>query len=261
MWLVYADESGDRGAAGSATYVVAGIVVDAKQWPDVFDRLVAYRRWLRDQFNLPVRAEIKASHLISNGGPLRELKLGDSVRHRIYVAFMRLQAKLGLRTYAIVIRKKEYALRGVATDPRHVAWEYFIQRIERLTSASQEPALILHDEGEALLVRTLARRARRIGTAGSAFGTGSLKRPVRLLIEDPVPRHSDQSLFVQLADLNAYAAFRATVPPPPLAGRVHIVPQGMWDELGSARMHEVNKVRGGPAPGIVAWPEERKAPV
>jgi Protein of unknown function (DUF3800) len=97
----------------------------------------------------------------------------------------------------------------------------------------------------------LARKARRAGSAGSAFGTGSLKRPARLILDDPVPRKSHESYFIQLADLDAYAAFRKLYAPTPRP--VNIVPQNMWDELGTAAFAKVNALSGGP-PGIVSWP-------
>lgn len=81
------------------------------------------------------------------------------------------------------------------------------------------------------------------------MGTGFLSRPFVRLIDDPVPRQSHQSYFVQLADLAAYAGFRRLHPAP--ARAVQIVPQLMWDELGGATLAAVNMYSGGP-PGIVS---------
>lgn len=143
------------------------------------------------------------------------------------------------------------ATKRITSNARDVAWEYLLQRFERFTTFSGSHVWVSYDEGEGLLVRAMARKARRAGTAGSAFGTGSLKRPARLILDDPVPRKSHESYFIQLADLNAYAAFRKLYPPPPRP--VHIVPQNMWDELGKAAFAKVNLLSGGPA-GIVSWP-------
>src|SRR5206468_2048915 len=107
------------------------------------------------------------------------------------------QAKLGVLAFAVVIRKDVMAQKGLALDPREVAWEYLLQRLERFTTKDGTQVLLVHDEGEGLLIRKLARRARRIGTAGSAFGTGSLKRPARLVVDDPVSRKSHESYFIQ----------------------------------------------------------------
>jgi Protein of unknown function (DUF3800) len=140
---------------------------------------------------------------------------------------------------------------GRSENPADVAWEFMLQRLERFTTSSDTNVLLVHDEGYAHRVRTLTRKARRAGGAGSMFGTGHLHLPARLIVDDPVPRSSDQSYFLQAADLVAYAAFRRYYPPPPRPGL--IVTTTMWDELGSARLWEVNRNIGGP-PGIVAWP-------
>jgi hypothetical protein len=251
MHLAYVDESGSTGAGASLTFTLGCVLVDATRWPDVFDDVIEYRRFLRDEFKIPVRAEIKANYLLRNGGDFRSLKLSERARYRIYRGLMRLQSKLELLAFAVVIRKDVAAKKGLILDPREVAWEYLIQRLERFTTNDKTHVLLFHDEGEGAIVRSLTRKARRIGTAGSAFGIGSLKRPARLILDDPVSRKSHESYFVQLADLNAYAAFRSLYPPP--VRLVNIVPQDMWDELGGARFAKVNMLRGG-TPGIVYWP-------
>ena len=253
MHLAYIDESGSSGpfaSGGSLTFTLGCVLIDSIRWPDVFDEMIDYRRYLKAQFKIPVRAELKANYLLRNGGPLRSLHLSEAARFAVYRGLMRLQPKLGVRVFAVVIRKDRLAHPGL--DARVVAWEYLLQRLERFTTRGTTQVVIFHDESEGSLVRSLARKARRIGTAGSAFGTGSLKRPARQLLDDPVERESHESYFIQLADLNAYAAFRRCYPPP--ARAVQIVPQTMWDELGEARFRPVNALAGGP-PGIVVWPE------
>jgi hypothetical protein len=73
-----------------------------------------------------------------------------------------------------------------------------------------------------------------------------------LLLDDPVPKRSSESYFIQLADLVAYAAYRKVFPPIARA-RPTVVPQTMWDELGPATLRAVNMYSGGP-PGIVQRP-------
>lgn len=251
MLLTYVDESGDAGAAGSRTYSLGAVMVDATAWPSVFDDLIDFRRFLRQKFGIPVRAEIKANYLLRNGGPFRPLGLSEQARFAIYRAHLRMQAKLGLQAFGVVIDKPELATHRPGLDPRDVGWEYLLQRLERYTTKNGVETLLVHDEGDVLRVRRLTRKARRAGTAGSAFGTGYLRRPAVRIIDDPVPRDSRQSYFLQHADLNAYAAFRFVVPPPPRA--VQIVPQHMWDELGTARLLAVSQVNHGP-PGLVVYP-------
>ncbi len=244
MYFAYVDESGDSGAAGSMTYTLGCVLVDGETWPNRFDRLIEFRRQLRDLFGLPVRAEVKANYLLHNGGPFRALSLSEGVRFAIYRQSMRLHAKLGFRTFAVVVNKANHP--GVAVD--NLAWQYLLQRLERFATYADEVVMIVHDEGNPDAVRKLARKSRRAGGAGSMIGTGHLDRPFGRLLDDPVSRNSAQSYFLQLADLAAYAAFRRHYPPPPRP--VQIVPQAMWDELGEARHWQANMYSGGP-PGIV----------
>jgi hypothetical protein len=218
--------------------------------------MIGLRRSLRDEHGLPVRAELKANYLIRGKGPLWRLNLSEAQRHDIYVQMMRVQAELGCQTYGIVVNKQELANRGREENAREVGWMYLLQRLERLTYTTGSTVMLVHDEGESGIVRKLARKARRAGTAGSAFGAGSLPTPMRLLVDDPVPRDSRQSYFVQLADLSAYAAFRRMHPPPPRT--TPIVPQTMWDELGEAIYGDANRLARASypddPPGIVSWP-------
>jgi hypothetical protein len=255
VYFAYVDESGNVGWNGSWTYTLGCVMVRGVDWPGTFDRLIAFRRFLRARFGVLVRAEIKANYLIRNAPPFRNLGLGDQARADIYRQAIRLQPKLGMLTFGIVINKGNLRAKNPDRDPRDVAWEFLLQRFERFSSPvgshPGEPVLLVHDEGEGAIVRKLARKARRAGTAGSAFGTGLLKRPARLLLDDPVPRDSRQSYFLQMADLTAYAAFRRIHPPP--VRPVNIVPHRLWDQLGAAIYKPANQLAGG-IPGIVAWP-------
>jgi hypothetical protein len=256
VYLAYVDESGNTGLPGSMTYTLGCLFFDADEWPDNFDAMIDFRRGLRAAYGVPVRAELKANYLLRAKGSLWGLGLSEADRHQIYRDCMAVQPELNFQTYAIVINKRELADRERGENPREVAWEFLLQRLERLTTTTHRPLMLVHDEGEAAAVRKVARKARRAGSAGSAFGTGQLSRPARLLIDDPVSRDSKQSYFIQLADLTAYAAFRRIHPPP--TRQQPICPQAMWDELGEAIYEDANYLarldhREDP-PGIVSWP-------
>jgi hypothetical protein len=229
-------------------------MVESSAWATSFDGLIAFRRWVRPAFGLRVRDEIKANYLLRNGGAFRDLKkpLSEAARFKLYRSCMRIQPKLGLSTFAVVIDKQQAAQRSGRRPASDIAWEYLLQRLERRASHEATEMLVFHDEGDALTIRGRARKSRRAGTAGSAFGTGMLSVPFVRLIDDPIPRQSHESYFVQLADLSAYAAFRRVYVPPPRA--VQIVPQTMWDEIGASRFRPVRAARFGDPPGIVPGP-------
>jgi len=253
MRLAYVDESGDAGYFGSKTYTLGCVMVDAARWPEVFEEFISFRRFIRNSFGILVRDEIKANYLLRGSGGLKDLKLGEQIRHDIFRQHMRLAPKLGLDVFAVVIQKDRILKQSM--NPRDIAWEYLIQRLERMSTKSDTPVMVIHDEGDSKRIRTLVRKARRINMPGSAFGSGRLSTPARLIIDDPVPRDSKQSYFIQMADLAAYAAYRRLNPPPKAKS---VCPPGMWDELGSARYAPANEVAVGQGwsgyEGIVVWP-------
>jgi hypothetical protein len=237
--LAYVDESGDIGPKGSKTYTLGCVMLKHEVWLDRFDTLIRYRRHLRDRHGLPVRAELKANYLLQNNGPyLKEHPLSEEARFSIYRQTLRLVPKIGLDVFAVVIDKAKADAKYQNRPYEDIAWEWLMQRLERRATREKEHVLLVHDEGDAPTVRKIARKARRVGTAGTKT-SGVLSVPFQRLVDDPVPRDSRQSYFLQLADLAAYAAFRRLYPPPPR--RVQIVPEGMWDELGAARFKVVTR--------------------
>ncbi|MBB4687397.1 DUF3800 domain-containing protein [Amycolatopsis jiangsuensis] len=254
MEIAYVDESGDAGYGGSRTYTLGCVLIEDARWPAAFDAFLGFRRFIRARFGIRVRDEIKANYLLRGGGPLKRLQMGERQRRVIYRQHMRLAAKLPVKVFAVVVRKDLILKRSM--NPRDVAWEFLLQRIERHSTTNDLPMMVVHDEGDSLNIRGVARKARRANTAGSAFGTGRFRLPARLLIDDPVPRQSDQSYFVQLADLAAFAAYRRLYPPP--RHRFAVCHEGMWDELGGARHAPANQLARsmgtGEHNGIVSWP-------
>lgn len=253
--MAYIDESGDSGQFnGSNTYTLGCVLVRDSEWPDRFDQLLGFRRFLRSKFGILLRDEVKANYLLRGSGDLKRFGFGERIRHDIYRMHMRIAPKLGLQVFAVVIDKKKVVM---WRNPRDIAWGFLLQRLERLSTKSGEPIMVVHDEGDSLAIRGLARKARRANTPGSAFGVGRLVLPARLIIDDPVPRNSSQSFFIQLADLSAYAAFRTVYAPAPK--RSLICPSSMWGELGAARFADANSLATGilgraAEPGVVVWP-------
>jgi hypothetical protein len=246
MYLCYMDESGDTGVSPGSptpTYTVAAVLVHETHWVRLFEDLIGFRRYLRGAFGLRMRAEIKATQLIRGSGPWSELGLGEEVRKRIYRSLLRFQGKSGgVLTYAVVVDKSK---RASPDDVRDRAWRFAFQRIERTMNDRDERVMLMPDSGQYHWIRKLAREMRRFSMPGSMLGTGALERPMlKVLIDDPVERESHESYFIQLADLNAYAAYRDTIPHPDF-------PAGMWQALGPAILEVVNMYKPQQTPGIV----------
>jgi hypothetical protein len=250
--MAYVDETGDTGSlakkGASQTFGLGCVLIDAAAWPAAFDELLQFRRRLRLKFGIPMRAEIKATYLIRGSGDLAPLALGPGARQLIFRSHMRVLRDLPAQAFAIVTPKDRHPdLTAAALF--EMTWEALLQRLEKASGEQTEPFAIYHDDGADAAVRRAARRARRHLTAGSIEGSGSLRAPARLLVDDPVARKSSESYCVQLADLVAYAAFRSVIQPSDAVARV--CPQDMWDEIGPATRTIVNARRPRAAPGIV----------
>jgi hypothetical protein len=252
VFLCYMDESGDPGVSRKSptpTYTVACVFVHASHWVQLFEDMIRFRRYLRANFGLRMRQEVKANELVKGSGPWASLPYGDAVRKRVYRSYMRFQGKVGtVKTFAVVIDKSRCA---TTDEVRETAWRHALERVETFCRHNNDTVMLFQDSGNYHRFRKLSRQMRRHSQVGAMVGGGTLSRPlVRVLIDDPVERDSAQSYFVQLADLNAYAAYRKERPDPRF-------PATMWDELGTAILEEANRNyvrRGVENPGIVCGP-------
>lgn len=247
MFFAYVDESGDSGYERSpSTYFSLGVIlIRDRDWLQALDHVVAFRRYLSREYSIPARAELKAVYLLRGGGALQSLRMSPARRMEVYRWAMLLQRKYKWPTFAVVVRKDAITDK-TKTDPRDTAWTYALQRLQRFAKEQDEPIHVLPDSGHGYFIRRKMRSMRRHHMVASRFATSALARPADYLVEDPSERQSHESYFIQLADLNAYAAARVIHP----TSRFNAE---MWGHLGPCRLHEVNRLRGGPE-GIVAWP-------
>lgn len=252
VYLAYVDDSGNPGPQGSYSFALGCVIVEADRWLATLDRIVEYRRYLRDKYGIPIGMELKANRVIRGSGPLHRLGLSVDTRRRVYRGHLRIHPDLGTRVFAVVIGKERHFRDPVGGPVERRAWEWLLQRLERFTEDRQSPLLLLHDEGNDEMIHSMARKWRRAGSAGSRYGTGRIARPFRRLVDDAVPRKSHQSLVLQLSDFAAYAAFRKVYPPSlaTASDPSRVVSAGAWDLIGSARLARVSPRRGD---GIVAW--------
>lgn len=251
MLLAYVDDSGNTGDFASKSgatpfYALGCVLLHSDDWPAAFDSMVGFRRALKASFGVPVRSEIKANYLIRGSGAFKGLGLSPAQRNLIYKYHLDQVGNIDARAFGIVIDKRVHNLHGPALVD--LAWETVLQRLERTTTFEQVNLMLVHDEGEERAVRTAYRKARRYLTAGSAFGGRSITLAAPAFLDDPVPRSSASSYFIQLADLVAYASWRTLVKPSPTVGAV--VPQWRWNSIGKGTHSAVNRLAGG-TPGIV----------
>jgi hypothetical protein len=89
-------------------------------------------------------------------------------------------------------------------DILDTALTYSVQRIENdLAADPQNRFEIITDWGRVGKMRKTTRRVQKINFIPSKFGPNPRRQEIQKLIEDPLPKDSGESYFIQLADLAA----------------------------------------------------------
>ncbi len=90
------------------------------------------------------------------------------------------------------------------------AMKMSIQRIENDLDPGRNPTarfLMITDDGRVSKMRATARRMQRVNFIPSKFGPNAYRRDIKSLIEDPLPKDSRDSYFIQLSDLVAFVVY------------------------------------------------------
>lgn len=210
MYLLYVDESGDTGLAGSPLFALSGLVVHELRWQPVLDHFIAHRKALRARVGLKLREEIHSAHFIHSPGELA--RIPKHMRLRILRYALRVQAARtsDLSVLNVVVDKRN---KPVDYDVFDNAWRALIQRFENTIAHQNFPGPKNADERGLLIVdrthekklRGLVRRMRRYNPISSLLpGHDARNLPLVTLVEDPIHRDSAHTYFVQMADVNAY---------------------------------------------------------
>jgi len=207
MYIAYVDESGDDGHNVAITryFTLSGIIIADSNWRTFLEKVKAFRRELKRDFGLTLKADLRATDLWRRKGDLKRLKL----RYADQVEIFR-------RTAEFLRSSQEIVILNVSIDKgspqlpstakiSEIAWTMFFQRYENWLMGKQELGIIVNDEGYDKMVRLLSRKMRVYNPIPSHFGS-YYKAPIVKIIEDPFLRNSQDSYFIQLADMSAYLA-------------------------------------------------------
>lgn len=208
MFIAYYDESGDDGFPGSSPlFVLSAIYLHHMNWQKVHAEIHDFRKQLKQDYDMPVKLEIHTKHLLLGKNPYRELNLSDDDRVSIIGLFCEMIAKLDLVIVNVTINKKK--IKSSRYNVLDRAFTYSIQRIENdLTQTDSDTKfMIITDEGRVGTMRNISRKIQRLNYIPSRYGSQSYRQEIQSLIEDPLPKSSRQSYFIQLSDLVAYIVY------------------------------------------------------
>lgn len=218
MFLMYVDESGDPGLVGSPCryYVLSGLVLHELRWRPVLERLLAFRRRMRDVYGLKLREELHAARMINKPGELVRIKRHD--RLEIIREFADHLATIpDLNVINVVIDKDG---KDPSYDVFANAWKILLQRLDQTIAHRSfrgprfvgDRAMIFPDETDNNRLRELLRRMRVENPIPDPAGTGVRDLPMKHVIEDPVQRDSEHSYLIQAADLTAFLLYQELAP-------------------------------------------------
>ncbi len=218
MYMMYVDESGDTGLGNSPTryFVLSGVIIHELQWRIVLDRIVDFRRRMKNKFTLKLREEIHAAHMLNSPGELVRIPRND--RLTILRHFADEIASLpSISIINIVVDK-----RGKPSnyDVFENAWRALIQRFENTIVHHNFPGprnaddkgMIFPDATDVKKLTRLIRRMRQYNPVPNHHGLGYRNLQLTQVIEDPIFKNSELSYLIQVADLSAFLLYQKLSP-------------------------------------------------
>lgn len=210
MYLAYYDEAGDDGFPrySSPLFVFSACYLHHLYWKPTFEALQELRRQFKVDHGIPVRFEMHWRHFLLNKKPYRVLGLSDIARVKIVGEYCDALAQLNVRFINVCIVKPK--IKSASYKVLDVAFKYSIQRIENDLDPTLHPEnrfLIITDPGRVGKMRATARRMQRVNYIPSKFGPESYRKEIQTLIEDPLPKDSKESYFIQSCDLVSYLVY------------------------------------------------------
>lgn len=207
MHIVYYDESGDDGFPkySSQFFILTAVYSHYLNWKPEFEAIREFRRDLKATFGIPIKTEMHTKQFLLNKKPYRAMGLSEQQRLDIIGLYCDLIASLEVRIINVVIIKPR--IKKADYKVLDTALTYSVQRIENDLNPTANPDrrfLIISDSGRVGAMRHTTRRIQRINFIPSKFGEHSYRRDIKALIEDPLPKDSKESYFIQLADLVSY---------------------------------------------------------
>jgi len=205
MFISYFDETGDDGYPkySSEIFVLSSIYMHEQNWKENYTKIHSFRKELKDNFGFPVNQEFHTKEFVTDKSIYHGLYTPQQ-RKEIMFAYCKLLACLKVKSISVVIDKRR--IRNLAYDVLATALTYNVQRIENdlKSSDNSQSFLIITDEGRVGKMRDTTRKIQRVNYIKSMYNDKSYRKEIELLIEDPLPKSSKESYFIQLADFISF---------------------------------------------------------
>jgi len=216
LWLAYYDESGDDGYPdySSPLFTLSAIYLRYTYWKASYETIREARREMKARFGLPITWEIHTKQLLLNKRPYRALGLSDAERIKIVDNCCQLLANLSALSAQAIKAINVCIVKPRIKNPNYevlrTAVTYSVQRIEndlKPWDNSENLFMIITDSGRVGKMRKTTRRVQVFNPIPSKYTDRPYRREIQGLIEDPLPKDSKESYFIQLSDVLAYVVY------------------------------------------------------
>jgi hypothetical protein len=205
MFLSYFDESGDDGypVYSSDLFVLCSIYLHVSKWKETDSAIHRFRQDFKKKWDFPVKLEFHTKEFLTDKNPYHG-KYMPKERSEMLIEYCRFVSTLDFKTIAVVIDKKR--IRRPKYEVLKKALTYNIQRIENDLSSPELDGrfIIITDEGRVKKMRETSRAIQRINFIPSVFHDTPYRKEIERLIEDPLPKSSSESYFIQIADMISF---------------------------------------------------------
>lgn len=205
MFISYFDESGDDGYPkySSPLFVLTSLYMHYLEWKNNYEYISRFRKKLKEDFDFPVKFEFHTLNFLADKDPYHGMYT-PAQRKEILTLFLNLIASLNIKFINVAIDKTK--IKRGDYNVLENALTYNIQRIENdMTSSELSPGkfMIITDEGRLSKMRYQARKIQRVNFIPSKINPFPYRKEIENLIEDPLPKKSSESYFIQLSDIVA----------------------------------------------------------
>ncbi len=208
MYIAYFDETGDDGFPeySSELFVLTSVYLHNNVWKDAFLEICEFRKDLKRRYGFPIKLEMHTHKFLREKKPYHEFRWSLGTRKDILKEFLMLILKLDIRIINVVVNKK--AIKTESYEVLDRALSYNIQRIEndlnKKYGDEQVKFMIITDEGRVGKMRKTSRRMQIINPIPSKYYNSCYRNEIQRLIEDPLPKQSSESHFIQIADFVSF---------------------------------------------------------
>jgi len=180
--------------------------MDSRKWKDNYEKIYHFRKYLKTNFNFPIKQEFHTREFMQDKGDYHGLYDAPK-RKQILELFFKLISTLDVKIINVVIDKEKAKNKGRTNyNVLETAFTYATQRLENDMNRNNNYSefMIITDEGRIQAMREIARKIRKINYIPSQFNPESYRQEIERLIEDPFAKKSEDSYFIQLADTISY---------------------------------------------------------